>query len=49
MQSPSGYCSPSYSQIPGVQRSSEEWETARNWTVLDQIHGLHMALRVTEQ
>ena len=49
MQSRSGDCSRSYSQIPGAQRSSEEWGTGRNWTLLDQIHGLHLALRVIEQ
>ena len=49
MQSLSGYCSRSYSQIPGAQRSTEEWGTGRNWTLLDLIHGLHLALRVIEQ
>ena len=49
MQSLSGYCSRSYSQIPGAQRSREEWGTGRNWTLLDQIHGLHLARRVIEQ
>ena len=49
MQSLSGYCSRSYSQIPGVQRSSEEWGTGRNWTLLGQIHGLHLALREIKQ
>ena len=49
MQSLSGYCSRSHSQIPGAQRSSEEWGTGRNWTLLDQTHGLHLAVRVIEQ
>ena len=49
MQSFSGYCSRSYSHIPRAQRSSEEWGTGRNWTLLVQVHGLYLALRVIEQ
>ena len=49
MQSLSGYSWRQYSQIPGVQRSSEEWGTGRNLTLQDHIYGLHLALRVTEQ
>ena len=46
MQSLTEYSWRSYSQTSGVQRSSEEWGTGRNWTLLDQIHGLHLALHV---
>ena len=49
MQSLSGYSWPSYNQIPGVQRSSQVWRSGRNWTLLNQIYGLHLALHVIEQ
>jgi len=49
MQSLSGYCSQLYSQIPGAQRSTEEWRTGINRKLLDLIRELHLPLHVFEQ